>query len=70
LREELVELVRKTAMDLKLKVLKTGNPYTMLTDVSTLVAGIVRRAARDSIFLVEKKGRKFALQRLDDFEEQ
>jgi hypothetical protein len=64
MRDELERLVRETAIELGLTVTRTGNPYSMLTDVSTLVASIIRRAAQDGIFILEKKGRKFALQRL------
>lgn len=63
LKEELEELIRKTAIELGCLVRKTGQPYTQLTDVKTLVAAFIRRAAQDGIHLVEKNARKFAVQR-------
>ena len=62
-REEIEGIVRATAIDLGLTVARTGNPYTEVTDVSTLVAGFLRRCADANVFWLEKGGRKLGLQR-------
>jgi len=55
--DEVVYLVRKTAVDLGLKIGKTGMPYTMTTDVSRLVASFIQRCAQQKVHILEKRGR-------------
>ena len=62
--DELEEIVRDTAIALKLIVVRTGNPYNILTDVSGLVAGFIRRCAEANVFFVAKHCRKLSMQRL------
>ena len=54
---EIEELLRRTCIEMNLVVPKTGTPYTQLTDVSTMVAGFVRRCAERGVHFIEKNGR-------------
>jgi len=56
-------LVRNVLIKLELRVKRTGELYSPLTDVSTLVAGFLRRCAEAGVFLIEKHGRKLGMQR-------
>jgi hypothetical protein len=63
-RDELEEIVRNLAIELKLKIAKTGQSYTALSDVSTLVTAFLVRAAKRGVYITEKTARKYAVQRL------
>jgi len=52
--DEVVFLVRKTLLELEILVPKTGRPYTMTTDVNTLVAAFIRRCAEAGVYILEK----------------
>jgi len=63
LEADLTELVRTTLVNLGVKIARTGELYTMQTDVSSLVEGVLRRARERGIRVVPKRGRKLAIQR-------
>jgi len=64
-KEDLPELLRTTAIQLKATNRITGRMYNEDTNVSTLVNGFKRRAAEKGVPLVVKKGTRLAKQRAD-----
>jgi hypothetical protein len=63
LADEVATMVRNTLIETKAVVPKTGDPYTSMTDVSTLVKGFIARCAEAGVHILEKHGRKLGLQR-------
>jgi len=60
---EVEEMIRRTCVEMECVVAKTGVPYSLQTDVSTLTAAFIRRCAERGVHIIEKGGHKLGLQR-------
>ena len=58
--EEIGDVLRDSAIKLKLKHPSDGKPYTLKSDVRSLTAGFLRRADEAGITFENKEGRSFA----------
>jgi hypothetical protein len=61
--EEVEDMVRAALIETGTIIARTGQPYTLVSDVSTLLTAILRRAAEQGVYIVQKNGRKLGLQR-------
>jgi hypothetical protein len=61
--DEVVEMIRQTAVDSNLKVHTTGKPYTMTTDVREMFERFLTRCRERGIVLLSKIGRPLSVAR-------
>ena len=61
--DEVVGMIRQTAVDSNLKVHAPGKPYTMTTDIREMLEGFLARCRERGIFLLCKMGRPLSIAR-------
>ena len=61
--DEVMEMIRQTAVDANLKVHRTGKPYTMQTGVRELLEGFLARCRAQGIFLLANTGKPLSIAR-------